>query len=375
MYIFSVNGINDLLQEVSRGILKDGHSEAVDRENATDDMTLELSPAVIEVHNPRSRILLYNNRNNNPFAQLFETIWVMSGSNDIEPLSYFLPRAIDWADNKKQWRAGYGARLRNHVGLDDAQYGRFYDALVKHHSPICHYQTGGLKVVDQINYVVETLEADRSSRRAVMSIWDPAKECTIGKSKDYPCSDWVQFIIRNNKLDCHVHLRSNDLLWGLSNVNLYEWTYIQEVVARVLNIDVGKYYHYATSLHVYNQYIDRIKKIAESTYVNYTGPYFPTLPDALNVYACSEFIKKVSNLASMDTSRFMNSWNENGIKDSEHLTYMAMYIASKKRTGEELKELLEFMFAYVEDTDMKIAARYYFMHSNNKAAKVEDALA
>ena len=44
-------------------------------------------------------------------AQIAETLWVLSGRNDVEFISHYLPRAKDFSDDGVVWRAGYGPRL------------------------------------------------------------------------------------------------------------------------------------------------------------------------------------------------------------------------------------------------------------------------
>lgn len=75
--------------------------------------TKELTSVSISVSNPTERVLILPYRNNNIFATIAETLWVMSGRNDIEFLSFYLPRAIEFSDDGKAWRAGYGPRIRN----------------------------------------------------------------------------------------------------------------------------------------------------------------------------------------------------------------------------------------------------------------------
>lgn len=193
--------------------------------------TKELHPCLMELKNPLNRTLIYPKRGNNPFQSLAETIWVLAGRDDVAFLSKFLPRAADFSDDGIVWRGGYGPRLRRWEYQKDC----------------------GIHHVDQFQYVINQLQKDPCSRQAVMSIWDPAKECTVEKTKDYCCSNWLHFMIRDNKLDLTVAMRSNDVIWGWSSINVYEFTVIQEFIASCLGIEVGSYYHLSDSLHVYEK--------------------------------------------------------------------------------------------------------------------------
>lgn len=203
--------------------------------------TRELHPCMVEITNPCKRTLLYPFRGNNPFASLAETVWVLSGSNKIEWLLPFLPRAKDYSDDGHVWRAGYGKRLRNASGFSGCEEDSMY--------------------VDQLKWVYEKLKKDPDTREAVCTIWDPLKECTIGSSLDYPCSDLLQFMIRDGKLDLTVYMRSQDVLWGFSAINVYEWTVLQELMANMLEVPVGKYYHFANSMHIYSQHYNKLESL------------------------------------------------------------------------------------------------------------------
>jgi hypothetical protein len=62
---------------------------------------------------------------------------------------------------------------------------------------------------------------------------------------------------RCGKLDLIVFIRSNDILWGLSGVNVFEFTVLQELVSSATNIPLGTYYHVANSLHYYSEFQKR----------------------------------------------------------------------------------------------------------------------
>ena len=68
----------------------------------------------------------------------------------------------------------------------------------------------GPKIVDQISYVVDTLNKDKHSRQAVTNIWREKP----GPSKDIPCTCSLQFLIRNNTLHCIATMRSSDAWLG-----------------------------------------------------------------------------------------------------------------------------------------------------------------
>ena len=102
---------------------------------------------------------------------------------------------------------------------------------------------------DQIGEVINILKNYRESRQATISIYD-GKE--IDKyTYDTPCTYAVQFTIVDNRLNMCVTMRSNDLWYGFCN-DQYQFSRLQELVAKEINMDIGSYYHFAHNLHIYN---------------------------------------------------------------------------------------------------------------------------
>lgn len=186
MYNISDNSLDNLLYKAAYLLKNSGNKIA-------QNGTTEILGVSFELTNPKNRWIINKERKHNVITQLAETIWVLSGSNDITWLNRYLKRAENFSDDKKTWRAGYGTRWRYFKGLDDSS---------------------NSVIIDQIKYVIDTLKKDLKSRQAVISVWDPAKEATIDKTLDMPCNDMQQFIVRDNKLYMFNYVRSNDLIWG-----------------------------------------------------------------------------------------------------------------------------------------------------------------
>lgn len=387
MYAKNFTTINDAVRTLAYDIIGTGKEVKVYRDFATDNDTIELHPCLFSITNPRRRVLLLNGRANNPFAQLYELMWVMSGSRDLSYLKFFLPRCEDWADTAGQWRAGYGPRLRRYIGLTDDQYNRFYNAMTKENRAAETYSVDGLRSVDQIKYVVKTLQDDSTSRRAVMTIWDPAKECTIGTSKDFPCTGYIQFLIRDGRLDCSVTMRSNDLYWGASGINIYEFTYIQEMIANKLNIEVGTYYHYTQSLHIYRKFKDKV-----STW--YTGDpmeflQYDSMPvlDLLDMNKAREYMGRFNHMmirpdiltAYISATKDADTDTTEIVKN-QHLIYLVLYVLFNSNSecfGKAMNQLFKDNYARLmsklPNTDMKVAAHWYFRRESGLSKDVRDA--
>ena len=104
----------------------------------------------------------------------------------------------------------------------------------------------------QLKHVINKLKKDHNTRHAAITIYD-GKEWENYKN-DTPCTYAVQFSIIDGKLNMSVYMRSNDLWYGFCN-DQYQFSMLQNMVARELNIPVGWYYHHAHNLHLYNDKI------------------------------------------------------------------------------------------------------------------------
>ena len=233
--------VNDALPDLARHVL-DG-DELGSRKG---ERVLERLHQQITLTEPWDRYPRLGLRKASLPAQIAETMWILSGRNDVEWLSYYLPRAIEFSDDGETWRGGYGPRLRNFGGK------MFGDAV------------GPSIPVDQLDAVIRELQANPTSRRAVLGIWDPlmdARRAGEEPWKDVPCNDFISFQSRLGELHAHVFVRSNDLMWGWSGINAFEWSVLQEVIASILGIEVGTLTFSISSLHAYDRHWSKLRKI------------------------------------------------------------------------------------------------------------------
>lgn len=221
-------------RDVEQAFLAELHAvvDSGDPVEVRGERTRELRARLIEVSDIRSRHVVLPHRNNNVFASIAESMWVLAGRNDLSFLSAYLERAVDFSDDGLTWRAGYGLRLRNWNG------------------------------VDQLAEIVKILRKDPLSRRAVASIYDPDRDFV--ESRDIPCNNWLHFLMRDGHLDLHVAARSTDIWWGFSGINAFEWTLLLEVMSRWLQCMPGRLVFFSSSLHLYERHFDRASRLLAS---------------------------------------------------------------------------------------------------------------
>lgn len=112
--------------------------------------------------------------------------------------------------------------------------------------------------INQYNVMLKRLEKNPGSNRAVATLYSPGVD---RYRTDIPCLNWLQFTIRNNKLEMHCMFRSNDL-YGAWPSNMLFLTGIGLSMAEEFE-DVkfnGIHYH-SSSLHIYKTDIDAVKEI------------------------------------------------------------------------------------------------------------------
>ena len=110
--------------------------------------------------------------------------------------------------------------------------------------------------INQIDYIVNKLKNEMNSRRALAITWNPYIDIDENDNyKSVPCLQYIQFLIRDNKLEMSVMFRSNDILLAYHS-NIIGLIVLGEMVAEKLRIKLNKYTHYIVSAHIY---IDRDK--------------------------------------------------------------------------------------------------------------------
>lgn len=249
---FKFDDVNQALPLLLHSLLTDG-TEFGSRDNKR---TRELMHVGITLTKPWQREIVLPDRKASIAAQVVETMWVLSGRTDIAVLTPYLPRAADFSDDGIEWRAGYGARLRNYHG------------------------------VDQLAYLVDTMKNSPGSRQAVATLWDPTVDTEPGK--DIACNNWLSFSSRLGYLDLHVGVRSNDVMWGWSGINAFEWSVLLEIVAGMSGLHMGSLHFSTTSLHMYDQHWKKAARIRDRG------------NDSTKSYAQSPRFSEVSTLAWFD---------------------------------------------------------------------------
>lgn len=121
--------------------------------------------------------------------------------------------------------------------------------------------------VDQIQKVIDEIKREKYSRRAVISLLDPAVD---SKSNNPPCLNHCWFRVQSDKLYLIATLRSNDMFeawtenaFGLRMLQNLVW---KELLKAYPEIKLGDLVMHSLSAHIYDDSWEEAKQIIEKYY-------------------------------------------------------------------------------------------------------------
>jgi thymidylate synthase len=165
---------------------------------------------------------------------------------------------MDYARAFAEYCKNGGENLEEILKLNPAAFRYVSDKHVKGHQ--VNY---GKRIREQLQRVTRQLIADQGTRRAVIHILDKSDWLIIENSKatmEYPCTETLKFYIRQDRLHMIVNMRSQNLATVLV-YDVYNFTNLQLMVAKNLNLKVGSYYHNMGSAHYYKNEEEFVKQI------------------------------------------------------------------------------------------------------------------
>lgn len=165
------------------------------------------------LRNPRLSVIGLKQRQLNYQFMVAEAAWIMMGRCDTAMLDHYCNEITRFSDDGLIFFGAYGP----HIGR-------------------------------QLDYVVKTLEKDRDSRQAVMTIWQQNPQ----PSKDIPCTVSMQAVIRDEKLSLLVTMRSSDAWLGIP-YDVFNFSLILNALAGELKVGMGELHIFIGSSHLYER--------------------------------------------------------------------------------------------------------------------------
>ena len=163
-------------------------------------------------------------------SMLRELLWYLSGEDHIRNLRKHTKIWDAWADEQGNLDTAYGHYWRHFPSATRDDKGRWQ-----------------VSEVDQIGNVLRCLRENPTSRRMVVSAWEPGNAWS---SKLPPCHYTYAFQVLGGKLNCHLTQRSGDVALGIP-FNLAAYATLTQMLAQSVGLQVGRFAHSIVDAHVY----------------------------------------------------------------------------------------------------------------------------
>ena len=171
---------------------------------------------------------------------IYELIWFINGGTNI---NYLNDNGVgiwdEWADKNGELGPIYGAQWRN-------------------------WNNDG---IDQLNDVISSLKDNSSSRRMIVTAWNPniipntkktfSENVKEGKAALPPCHAFFQFYVADNKLSCQMYQRSADVFLGVP-FNIASYSLLTFMIAQICELEVGEFIHTLGDAHIYLNHIEQV---------------------------------------------------------------------------------------------------------------------
>lgn len=188
-----------------------------------------------------------------------ELLWFLSGDTNVK---YLQDNGVkiwdDWATAEQcakfnraegdlgpiyghQWR-NYGA-TRTWVGTERPG----------HPQGLC--ESVDCDGIDQIQNLVQEIRDNPSSRRLIVTGWNPAEATNVALP---PCHTLWQCKVTDGKLSLHLYQRSADIFLGVP-FNIASYAMLTHMLAHVTGLEVGDFIHSFGDLHIYENHVDQVK--------------------------------------------------------------------------------------------------------------------
>ena len=163
---------------------------------------------------------------------IHELLWFLKGDTNIRYLKDNGVRIWDeWADENGDLGPVYGKQWRRWAGPD------------------------GL-VIDQLSNLLDQIRTDPSSRRLMVSAWNPAEVDTMALP---PCHCLFQFYVSGGRLSCQLYQRSADIFLGVP-FNIASYALLTLMVAQVAGLRPGDFVHTFGDAHLYANHVDQARE-------------------------------------------------------------------------------------------------------------------
>jgi len=205
----------------------------------------EITNLTIVIENPLSNMYKNEIRSLPKKYLAGELIWYFSGRNDVDFISKY----------SKFWN--------NIVNPDGKTVNSAYGYLLFTEQP------------NQWHWAKSSLINDKDSRQAIMHFNKPHHQ--FYNNKDFVCTMYMKFDIRNNKLNAFVSMRSSDAIRGIT----YDWTFFMLLQEHMLfelrnekypDLEIGTFTFLANSAHIYEEHFQLVENMLRYDFIEDSTP-------------------------------------------------------------------------------------------------------
>lgn len=188
---------------------------------------------------------------------LRELLWFIEGSTDNKKLQ---------EKNVHIWDGNSSKEYLQTRGLDyeDGDLGPIYGYQWRNFGGEYHGISGeNGRGVDQIKYMIDLIHNDPSSRRIIMSAWNPSD---LDKMALPPCHILFQIYVDGDYIDGQMYQRSGDMFLGVP-FNIASYSFFLHIIGKITKKRPRYLYHILGDAHIYSQHYDAIEQqLSNPTY-------------------------------------------------------------------------------------------------------------
>ena len=203
-----------------------------------------IGPSVTTVYShPCEKVVFFPQRDSNIFFLAYESLWMLSGRNDLNPLRRYVSTFGNFSDDGKTLNGAYGYRWKKSFGKD------------------------------QLQIIARRLKENPDDRRCVLQMWDATQDLD-SSSLDIPCNLVCTFQRGiEGELNLTVFCRSNDILWGAYFANAFQFGMLIEYMALAIGCPIGTYTQISVNWHGYLNTLETVKTIRPDRVNFVENPY------------------------------------------------------------------------------------------------------
>lgn len=181
---------------------------------------------------------------------LRELLWFINGSTDNKLLQ---------EKNVHIWDGNSTTEFLKTRGLDhyeEGDLGPIYGFQWRHFGAeyIDHKTDYTGRGIDQLQWIINEIKSNPSSRRLIMSAWNPVD---LNKMALPPCHVMVQFNIDGEYIDAQLYQRSGDMFLGVP-FNIASYSFLLHIVGKLTNYIPRYFVHTLGDVHIYENHIDAV---------------------------------------------------------------------------------------------------------------------